>query len=383
MKYQTYITELKLNDKQKTLYNEYREGSKLIYDEFIKSNLELLKLRSDGDNTKNYRAPINFLKYYNKELLLTEEWAYVPKLPLRIVHAVVHRAHQAMRLMMYTKHNAPTVKDEIDPRTCVPIYRMGAKNYFETTARHTIKIPSLGTVITKNYGYIQSKGDIMMVHIRERAGRYYGAFVVKGELQRLPPSEDFKVIGIDLGIKQLVTTSDNDLYANPIHLPKVVKLLARIAKEKKKLKKMSLGSANYIKQCILLGEINHKLTEAIRGEHYRIITDILNKKPTTIVIEDLNIESMIQKTPGMESRITAARMRKFVELLKQKCYKHNIEIVIADRYFPSTKRCSNCGVVKKTMELKQRTFICECGLEIDRDLNAAINLKELATERKT
>jgi putative transposase len=96
-------------------------------------------------------------------------------------------------------------------------------------------------------------------------------------------------------------------------------------------------------------------------------------KPSRIVIEDLNVSGMM-KNKHLSEAIAEQKLHDFKAKLSYKCEKYGIELVEADRWYPSSKMCSKCGDIKKDLKLSERTYICSCGLHIDRDLNASINL---------
>lgn len=111
--------------------------------------------------------------------------------------------------------------------------------------------------------------------------------------------------------------------------------------------------------------------------------DLVRTKPKAIVIEDLNVRGMT-KNRHLSKAIQQQEFRKCRTQLEYKCKLNNIELVVANRYFPSSKRCSCCGNIKKNLKLKDRIYHCnECGIELDRDFNASKNLEKYYEERKS
>ena len=111
--------------------------------------------------------------------------------------------------------------------------------------------------------------------------------------------------------------------------------------------------------------------------------ELVRTKPKAIVIEDLNVSGMM-KNRHLSKAIQQQEFRKCRTQLEYKCKLNNIELVVADRYFPSSKRCSCCGAIKKDLKLKDRLYHCnECGIELDRDFNASKNLEKYYKERKS
>ena len=107
------------------------------------------------------------------------------------------------------------------------------------------------------------------------------------------------------------------------------------------------------------------------------ISEIVKRKPSFIVLEDLNVRGMM-KNRHLSKAIAAQRLSYFRVKLTIKAKESGIEVRIVDRFYPSSKKCSQCGRIKRDLKLKDRIYHCECGLETDRDLNAAINLKNAA-----
>jgi putative transposase len=210
--------------------------------------------------------------------------------------------------------------------------------------------------------------------------------------KRIDNLED-QVLGIDLNNASIVT-SDNVKY---IQGPKLTSY-KRINRRKKRLqrslsrkylvcnpenKKRFTLSKNYRKTKALVVNLSKKLKNICEDNHNRIITNIMMKPPKIIVLEDLHIKEMSNKEKRKEmtfeeknasKSITEVANRKFRKLLENRSYKYGVAILTANQYYPSTKKCSCCGQIKK-MKIEDRIYECEnCGLKLDRDLNAAINL---------
>ena len=191
-------------------------------------------------------------------------------------------------------------------------------------------------------------------------------------------------VGIDLGIKDLAVCSDAVKYKNINKSQKVKKL----EKQKRRLQRSISRSyennkqgkeycktKNVIKKEKLLLTLNHRLTN-IRHDHlHHITSEIVKREPSFICIEDLNVKGMMKNRHLSK----AVQQQGFYEFRRQMEYKsewNNIQVIIADRFFPSSKLCSCCGKIKKDLKLSERIYKCECGNVIDRDLQAALNLKK-------
>jgi len=193
-------------------------------------------------------------------------------------------------------------------------------------------------------------------------------------------------IGIDLGIKELAVCSDRTVYGN-INKSRVVRKLKKrqrrlqrkisrqyqLNKEGESYKKTS----NIIKSERQLLKIVKKLKDIRLNHLHQTTSEIVKTKPSCIVIEDLNVKGMMRN----HHLAKAIQEQSFYEFQRQLIYKselNNIEIIKAPRYYPSSKTCSQCGKIKPDLKLKDRIFNCSCGLSIDRDWNASINLSHYA-----
>ena len=192
-----------------------------------------------------------------------------------------------------------------------------------------------------------------------------------------------EVIGIDLGIKDLAICSNNMVFRN-INKTKVVKNLEKRLRrlQRKVSRKYDMnkkgGSYNKTSNIIKLEErikkLHRKLNNIRQDYIHKSTTSIVKAKPCRVVMEDLNIKGMM-KNKHLSKAIQQQKLYEFIRQMKYKCEWLGIEFVQVDRFYPSSKTCSCCGNIKKDLKLSDRTYICqECGLVIDRDLNASINL---------
>ena len=194
-------------------------------------------------------------------------------------------------------------------------------------------------------------------------------------------------IGIDLGVKDLAICSDGNTYKN-INKSKRVKrlakkkrrLLRRVSKKYHKNRKEEryCKTHNIIKSEKQLLRVSRKLTNIRHNYLHQVTSEIVNRKPKFIVLEDLNVSGMMKN----RHLAKAVQEQGFYEFRRQVEYKsawHNIGFITADRFYPSSKLCSCCGNIKKDLALKDRVYHCpECGNTIDRDYQAAINLRSYA-----
>ena len=134
---------------------------------------------------------------------------------------------------------------------------------------------------------------------------------------------------------------------------------------------------NIEKAELKLLRLTHKLTNIRNNYIHKVTTDIVKREPSFIVIEDLNVKGML-KNKHLSKSVQQQSLYTFRQILTYKAERAGIKLIVADRFYPSSKTCSHCGAIKQDLKLSDRVFTCnECGLEIDRDLNASLNLCRL------
>ena len=190
-------------------------------------------------------------------------------------------------------------------------------------------------------------------------------------------------IGIDLGIKDLAICSDGNTYKN-INKSQTVKKLEKCKRRlqrsvSRKYEHNKKGGSycktnNIVKKEKLLLKVNHRLANIRKDYLNQTTSEIVNRKPRFICIEDLNVSGMI-KNRHLSKAVQNQGFFEFRKQLEYKCNDSGIQLIVADRFYPSSKLCSCCGKIKKDLRLSDRTYKCECGNVIDRDFQASINLK--------
>ena len=190
-------------------------------------------------------------------------------------------------------------------------------------------------------------------------------------------------IGIDLGLKDLAICSDGNTYKNINKSQKVKKLEKKkrrlqrgISRSYEKNKKGGsyCKTNNIIKKEKLLLKVNHRVTNIRQNYLHQTTSEIVNRKPRFICIEDLNVRGMM-KNKHLSKAVHSQGFYEFRRQLEYKCADKGIPLIIADRFYPSSKLCSCCGNMKKDLKLTDRIYKCDCGNIIDRDVQAAINLE--------
>ena len=256
--------------------------------------------------------------------------------------------------------------------------------------RHRLKIPTLGWVRIKEKGYIPTTKDGYMIRsgtVSVKAGRFYVSVLVEIPDVNIDNNSN-EGIGIDLGLKDLAIVSNGKTYRNINKSAGLKKLEKQLIREQRSLSRKyenlkkgeSTQRANIQKQRLKVQKLHHKM-DNIRTDYInKTIAEIVKTKPSYITIEDLNVKGMM-KNRCLSKAVASQKFYEFRTKLKAKCDENGIELRVADRFYPSSKTCHHCGSVRKNLKLSDRIYRCECGYVADRDLNAALNLKDTKTYR--
>ena len=254
--------------------------------------------------------------------------------------------------------------------------------------RHRLKIPTLGWVRIKEKGYIPTTKDGYMIKsgtVSVKAGRFYVSVLVEIPDINIDNNSN-EGIGIDLGLKDFAIVSNGKTYRNINKSAGLKKLEKQLIREQRSLSRKyenlkkgeSTQRANIQKQKLKVQKLHHKM-DNIRTDYInKTIAEIVKTKPSYITIEDLNVKGMM-KNRCLSKAVASQKFYEFRTRLKAKCDENGIELRVADRFYPSSKTCHHCGSVRKNLKLSDRIYRCECGYVADRDLNAALNLKDAKT----
>jgi putative transposase len=245
------------------------------------------------------------------------------------------------------------------------------------TSSHIV-LPKIGKVRLKEFDYIPTNLPAKTVTITERAGRWYASINVEApEPKKVETTND--ILGIDLGVNMLAVLSDGTPpYENHRYLERRLVRLKNLNRELARRKK---GSNRRRKTKLRLSKVYDRIANRRLDSIHKMTSEIVKtKRPRAIVIEDLNVSGM-KKNRSLARSIGDAAFSEIRRQLTYKCDWYGPRLVVADRWFPSSKRCSGCGSIRAEFSLSERTYTCDrCGLAIDRDLNAALNLRSYGEE---
>ncbi len=235
-----------------------------------------------------------------------------------------------------------------------------------SVSEHTLRVPKLGDVnMTER---LRFTGKILPATISLKASWWFVSITV--ELTDAHPVPSEKAVGIDLGIKRLVTLSDGTWFENQKPLRNLLNKLKRLQQSVSRKQK---GSANREKAKLKVARLHYRIT-CIRDDVLHKITTHIAHDYGFVGVESLNVKGMV-KNHALAQALSDAALSRLLELLKSKVQSRNGYVQPIGRFYPSSKTCSGCGCVRKDLSLSEREFVCpNCSMVLDRDLNASINI---------
>lgn len=364
-----YKTELDPNNKQRGLFGRCAGASRFVYKWGL---IEWKRQYEDGGKPSAYSLRVKFNA--NK----AELCPWIKELPYAVTESAFENLGKAFQNFFRRVKNGESEVGYPKPK------KRGQHNSFQLrgykTTNDSIWLGKwFGWVRFKERGYIpagvayQVNGGATYCTISERAGRWFVS--VQVEEPDMKPINGSGAIGVDVGIKNLVASSNGQIFNATKALYKYERKLARLHRELSRRKK---GGKNWKKTKGKISKVYRKVTDVRRhaqhqASHY-LVEDL---QPQVIILEDLNIKGML-KNRRLAKAISDAGMSELHRQITYKADWRGIQVIKADRWYASSKTCSGCGCIQSTLTLSDRVFNCpDCGLTIDRDLNAARNLAAL------
>ena len=377
----SFKTEISPTEEQIIKINKTIGTCRFIYNFYIAHNKELY------ENGEKFMSGRRFNVWLNNE--------YLPNNPDKIwikdvyTKAVAKSMDSAfIAFTRFFKHRSGFPRFKKKDKSDVKMYFVRNNKTDCLSERHRIKVPTLGWVRLKEKGYIPTSRDGFIVRsgtISCKAGRYYISVLVDIQKQDTKSTNSFGV-GVDLGLKSLAICSDGSIYPNINKTYNVRKVEKSLKREQRKLSRKVISikrgestQKNFVKQKLKVQKLYQRLTNIRTDYLNKTIHSIVKTKPSYIVIEDLNVSGMM-KNRHLSKAVAQQKFFEFKTKLISKCREYNIELRVVDRFYPSSKKCHNCGHVKRDLKLSDRTYRCdECGYVEDRDINASLNLRDAKT----
>ena len=377
----SFKTEINPTEEQKARIRKTIGTCRYVYNFYLGHNKAL------HDNGEKFMTGKSFSLWLNNE--------YIPDNPdktwIREVYSKAVKKSIEDGCTAFTrffKHQSDFPKFKKKGKSDVKMYFVRNNPKDCQCERHRLKIPTLGWVRIKEKGYIPTTKDGYMIRsgtVSVKAGRFYVSVLVEIPDVNIDNNSN-EGIGIDLGLKDFAVVSNGKTYRNINKSAGLKKLEKQLIREQRSLSRKyenlkkgeSTQRANIQKQKLKVQKLHHKM-DNIRTDHInKTIAEIVKTKPSYITIEDLNVKGMM-KNRCLSKAVASQKFYEFRTRLKAKCDENGIELRVADRFYPSSKTCHHCGSVRKNLKLSDRIYRCECGYVADRDLNAALNLKDAKT----
>ena len=377
--YKALKIELKLTVSQKIKVCQTIGTERFIYNEYIKYNQEQYKLGN------KFVSANDFSKYLNNIYLPNNpDKRWIKDVSSKSVKQAMTYGEKAFKRFFKGLSSFPIFKKKGRNELGAYFVKNNKKDF--EFYRHKIKIPTLKFVRVKEYGYIPKNTNIKSGTITKIANRYFLSLII--EVKDIVKTENTstKGLGIDLGIKDTAICSGGMVFKNINKTKKVKKLKKKLKREQRKMsrsyeysksKKIKLQELkNFNKKKLKVQKIFYRLN-CIRDDYNnKMVNEITRAKLKYITIEDLKVSNMI-KNRHLSKAIQEQNFYSIRTKLINKCKERNIELRLVDTFYPSSKTCSCCGSVKKDLKLNDRIYKCyNCGIEIDRDYNASINLEK-------
>ena len=377
----SFKTEINPTEEQKARIRKTIGTCRYVYNFYLSHNKAL------HDNGEKFMTGKSFSLWLNNE--------YIPDNPdktwIREVYSKAVKKSIEDGCAAFTrffKHQSDFPKFKKKGKSDVKMYFVRNNPKDCQCERHRLKIPTLGWVRIKEKGYIPTTKDGYMIRsgtVSVKAGRFYVSVLV--EIPDVNINNNLNEgIGIDLGLKDFAVISSGKTYRNINKSAGLKKLEKQLIREQRSLSRKyenlkkgeSTQRANIQKQKLKVQKLHHKM-DNIRTDYInKTIAEIVKTKPSYITIEDLNVKGMM-KNRCLSKAVASQKFYEFRKRLKAKCDEKGIELRVADRFYPSSKTCHHCGSIRKNLKLSDRIYRCECGYVADRDLNAALNLKDAKT----
>lgn len=377
---------LKPTPEQEILFWKSVGTARWAYNYFLAENERNYKAYQNGETDKKYLSEGDVRKYINNVLKPTTH-IWLKDVGSNVMKQAVKDADTALKRFFKGLSGYPKFKS-----------KHKSKPSFYVNYENLIWKPN--GFKGEKIGYIRTIQPLPKLKDKEKYsnprisydGKYwylsvgYNVDCVQQELTN-------EVVGIDLGIKDLAVCSNGKVYKNINKTKRVKQLKRKLKREQRKLsRKLTANTKSYtqnrkpvynkpLKECSNIQKQNakirliyKKLSDIRKNYLHQTTTEIVKTKPFRVVMEDLNVSGMM-KNKHLSKAIAEQDFYEFIRQMKYKCEWNGIEFIQVDRFYPSSKTCSNCGCIKHDLKLSDRIYKCpECGMVIDRDLNAAINL---------
>ena len=342
---------------------------------FVYNHMLALKQKEYNDNKKSLGLA-ELSKYFHGTLLKNEQYTWLKEQNTKVMNQSIRQMLTAYDNFFKQHNGFPKFKSKKDKQSALfPIDAISKRNHFNdrkitlTQPLKDIKFRCSDLYFKRLQLY--KEGIRSATLSKTKSGNYFLSILVE-----LPQEEVIKFrvtnkhVGIDLGVKDFVITSDGEVFENRHFFKKQESKLLRLQIQ---LSKKQKGSNNRNKQRVRIAKVFERLTNQKNAYIHSVVNKLLTYYDT-VFIEDLNVKGML-KNHHLAKAIQEIGFYKFKSVLQRKALANGKQVVIIDRFYPSSKTCSNCSYKNQGLKLSDRFWTCpECGEHHDRDLNAAVNI---------
>ncbi|KMN45173.1 RNA-guided endonuclease InsQ/TnpB family protein [Bacillus sp. LK2] len=371
-----YLIEIHPTKEQITQINQTIGVCRYVYNLYISKNKELYE--AEGKFLGGYDFSKWLNNVYTKEC---DQW--IKEVSSKAVKQAIMNGDKAFKRFFKGLSKFPRYKKK--KKQDVKCYFPKNNKTDWTVERHRVKIPTIGWVRLKEYGYIPKNATVKSGTVYQRAGSYFVSVLCEIEEVRVKTIPNKIGLGIDLGVKDFAVRSDGKTHKNINKTVKVKKIEKRLKREQRSLsrkyenikkrggKSATNKRANINKNILKVQKLHARLANIRLAYVKSVVNAVVKTKPTFITVEDLNVKGMM-KNKHLSKAVAQQCFYTFKIWLEAKCKEYGIELRQVDKFYPSSKLCSCCSQKKADLKLSDRVYECECGNVIDRDLNASINL---------
>ena len=359
----SYKFRIYLNKNQKSFVDKNLGCCRLVYNHFLAECIRQYKETGKSDNYNKQSAALTVLKHKIPQNEEERDYRFLKEVIGLSLHQSLRNLDTSWQNFFKKKSAFPNFKSK------------KGKNAFTIPqdgkiVDGKIKIPKLkdGIKVKMDREVI---GEIRSMTISSTStGKYFVSILTKQEIKMLPKTN--RKVGVDLGLKDFLITSDEKKFKNNKYTKKYAKELKRMQQH---LSRKEKGSNGFEKQKLKVAALHEKVANSRTDNLHKVSTELINSYDF-ISVENLHVKGMI-KNRKLSKHIADASWGNFVDILEYKCKWYGKELVKIDRFYPSSKTCHSCGWIKDDMILKNRVWTCNgCNTTHDRDINAAINIKK-------
>ena len=364
-------TKIKLypTSRQATQINKLLGCCRVVYNKALDRKIKQYKEHNISEN----RTTISH--WFHHELLTNPNFVYLKEQNTKVLKQAIMDMLTAYNRFFKQHTGYPKFKSKHDNKQSCRFERaaISKRNDYISYKLSLANIKNIKFICSKKYAeYLQKhKANIKQATLSKLpCGEYYLSILVDGDLTHKSVQDTNKCIGIDLGVKDFVITSEGKVFNN-LHFKK--NEVGKLKRLQRQLSRKAKGSNNRDKARVKLAKANKKIND--KKQYYlHAVSNVLINENQVICMEDLNVKGMFRNHRLAES-IAEMNFGEFRRMLEYKARWYNRKIVFVDRYYPSSKTCGHCGYKYKNLTLSVREWDCpECGTKHDRDINAAVNI---------